>query len=655
MGCLSRLFDWLLKTLCFILLVLMYLLLLTSNIFAAKSNYLSIYYIVIMLIPPSFAAFIASDDNVAGSPTARVRNQICRINGVVFWALLIVCYFFFWGIIGWPSIIWVFITSAIFGLHHTASVALNPHAPSFGGTVLRIITLTIAALLFLLGEGQRFSDLKHPDAAQADIYSLNGVSELTKEAMKHRADVVVESKAYLSNRGDYYFYIMPICESYFSRPAYVIQGNADSLNQLVGEIRLVSAVNNRGGRIGSFFNGILQGAWGIVKGVFSLIFHPIQTGEGLVSFVGSVFATAIHEPYGLVERPFTAFNEHLEGVDTELAREYGVDIKHILLPETCEALTIHKWWGFAGKATTEIATFVVPAVKLSELKFLPKVSEAGAAAKLRAVTSLEKHAIRLTKAEAKQTEMRIVREVNPKPLEARVRGVKNENIASSSTARDMAESNPKTMNTRSAKENLEGGAEKKNPKDNRTAEENAGGEPKDVRGKKDFYPKAKESLEKGGYKYMDGDKDIKGMGKSHSKKPDYVATKDDTTYIGEIKSPAEPPTSTSWRNRASPNESDEFSKVRSDVKAREASGLVDKSVGGHEIIIKGQIRDYEKNIGKTWELPAEAVGKKLGGAYTVPAEEAEHVIQALKNSGIEKYEIVKDSSGVVTFLFEFPK
>ena len=101
---------------------------------------------------------------------------------------------------------------------------------------------------------------------------------------------------------------------------------------------------------------------------------------------------------------------------------------------------------------------------------------------------------------------------------------------------------------------------------------------------------------------MDGDRDIKGKGRRHANKPDYIAVKDGAIIIGEIKSPSEPPTSGSWRT-IQPADSEVFKAVRTEVSAREKAGEISKEVGGHEIIIRGQIPDYIMKINDTYELP----------------------------------------------------
>ena len=170
-------------------------------------------------------------------------------------------------------------------------------------------------------------------------------------------------------------------------------------------------------------------------------------------------------------------------------------------------------------------------------------------------------------------------------------------------------------------------------------------------GKKDFYPKVKESFIEAGYEYYDGDADIKGKTRQHRRKPDYIAVKDDLIIIREIKSPKESPASGSWRQKQ-PNDSDEFAKVREDIHDLEEAGMVDPNVGGHGIIIRGQIPDYATRKGVTYDLPFDDAGKKIKGGYTVDSKQAQNVEQALKNCGKDKYEIIDNGNGSVTYIFE---
>jgi hypothetical protein len=170
-------------------------------------------------------------------------------------------------------------------------------------------------------------------------------------------------------------------------------------------------------------------------------------------------------------------------------------------------------------------------------------------------------------------------------------------------------------------------------------------------GKKDFYPKVKATFIEAGYEYYDGDIDIQGKTRQHRRKPDYIAVKEDQIVIGEIKSPKEPPTSSSWRQKQ-PNDSEEFAQVRQDILDLEQAGMVDPSVGGHGIIIRGQIPDYIAKIGVTFDLPASETAIKIKGGYSVPSDQGQNVKAALSNCGKIKYQTIGNGNGLVTYIFE---
>jgi len=172
-----------------------------------------------------------------------------------------------------------------------------------------------------------------------------------------------------------------------------------------------------------------------------------------------------------------------------------------------------------------------------------------------------------------------------------------------------------------------------------------------VDGKHEFYSKAEDALTANGYRYFDGDRDIKGKGRQHANKPDYIAAKGNAVIIGEIKSPAESPKSGSWRQIQN-SDTEEFKKVRMEVANREKAGLVSPEVGGHEIIICGQIADYVRKIGTTFELP-ESITKvdRLLMGYTIPKSEEMNVMAALKNSRKSIYKKIDIGNSSVTFIF----
>jgi hypothetical protein len=163
-----------------------------------------------------------------------------------------------------------------------------------------------------------------------------------------------------------------------------------------------------------------------------------------------------------------------------------------------------------------------------------------------------------------------------------------------------------------------------------------------------FYPRVVEALIVAGYEVADR---IQGLGRQHASKPDYIAVKGDWVVIGEIKSPAEGPLSGSWRV---PQASDtpEFAAVRLEVENRERRGLVTREAGGHEIIIRGQIPDYRRKLGKTYALPAACAGKRnILGGYSAPASQAGHIELSLRNCSKAVIERISHRNGTVTYIF----
>ncbi|MFZ5564263.1 MAG: hypothetical protein ACOZBW_09435 [Thermodesulfobacteriota bacterium] len=172
-----------------------------------------------------------------------------------------------------------------------------------------------------------------------------------------------------------------------------------------------------------------------------------------------------------------------------------------------------------------------------------------------------------------------------------------------------------------------------------------------MEGKKAFYKKVEASLKAAGYLYYDGDRDIRGKGRQHANKPDFIAFKGGKVYIGEIKSPAEGPRSGSWRQRQN-SDTEAFAAVRREVAPREKAGCVPPEVGGHEIIIRGQIADYVRKIGVTFDLPQPVPAEaEILMAYAVPETEERNVEKALANHNKKVYEKIKTGNGSITYFF----
>lgn len=170
-------------------------------------------------------------------------------------------------------------------------------------------------------------------------------------------------------------------------------------------------------------------------------------------------------------------------------------------------------------------------------------------------------------------------------------------------------------------------------------------------GKSEFYSKTEEALTSKGYLCFNGDRDIKGKGRQHANKPDFIAVKGNKIYIGEIKSPAESPKSRSWRQKQN-SDTEEFASVRAEVAKREKEGQISQEVGGHEIIVRGQIADYVRKIGINFDLPASVSLKSdIMMSYSMPKSEEHNVEQAFRNCRIKVQEKIDTGNSAVTYFF----
>jgi hypothetical protein len=167
--------------------------------------------------------------------------------------------------------------------------------------------------------------------------------------------------------------------------------------------------------------------------------------------------------------------------------------------------------------------------------------------------------------------------------------------------------------------------------------------------KKVFYKKVMDDLEKQGYEI---ESKIKGISKSHAKKPDYLAIYDNNIIIGEIKSPKEGPETSSWR-QVQNGDSNQLRAVREKVRQLEQVDKNSKKVVGHVIVILGQLPEYKDCIKKTFELPPKCQNLNninILFGYSVPKGQEENVECAFKLCKIKILNKVMGCNNV-TFIY----
>jgi hypothetical protein len=81
-------------------------------------------------------------------------------------------------------------------------------------------------------------------------------------------------------------------------------------------------------------------------------------------------------------------------------------------------------------------------------------------------------------------------------------------------------------------------------------------------------------------------------------------------------------------------------------------GRVSKEIGGHEIIIRGQIPDYIVKMNFSYDLPPNTPKNNvIKAGYSFPSVETANVEKALKNSNKSVYNKIDIGDGSTTFIF----
>lgn len=179
---------------------------------------------------------------------------------------------------------------------------------------------------------------------------------------------------------------------------------------------------------------------------------------------------------------------------------------------------------------------------------------------------------------------------------------------------------------------------------------------KQVEGKETFYPKTYEDLEQNGYKVYREEDLTHGKGEnSHVKPGDGIAVKENEIIVLEIKSPKEVFPNTLADGSSLKN--DYLEKTRLDVNERVKNGELSKEVGKHEIFLaQSEYNAFNFKDGitgmKEGNIPLD--GKDIKVGYSVPKEEMNSVVEALKNKGITDYKVYTGDNSTITFVYDLP-
>ncbi len=478
------------------------------------------------------------------------------------------------------------------------------------------------------------------------------------------------------------------------------------MNELLSEIKYVS--NFYDSYLVSygfgFSSGVFKAIGGMFEALFHIIFHPIDTLTGIYHSIKSIPDGLIkvkNDPATIIKEPIYDAKKYLDDIETDIAMKNNLDLDRLVLSETTDALRHERNILAAGEKGTDIGIAVLPfiggfgktakAAKLAEATKAAKVAEVGAvpiAGDISKTVTAAQATKMTTLAKVEGNVAKTGYGADKLATDKVVKSVENMDAKTSARSVGKIEKSPRIDGKISGEQEF--------AKLNVNNRNQAVGKTKLIEGKDIFYPKVSKSITDAGYDYHH---DIKGKGKSHANKPDFIAVKGNEILYGEIKSGKELSSTSSWRNapkrERSNIEKKKFTEVRDEIRKR--ADLIDeeikklrkekssiniktsgdgklqerkaainrridelkaqKRINDHEIIIRGQIPDYIRMQGKNYELPRgiELEGRVVRGAYTVPSSETADVEVAFKNIG-KKYTRIppteKTISDAVTYVFD---
>lgn len=163
----------------------------------------------------------------------------------------------------------------------------------------------------------------------------------------------------------------------------VFGGDARSLQSFVNEIRLVNASPSR---VGGFGDGMADGLESIISGLSTLIFSPLETLKRLWDAGGDLVGYWINTSSSQkMKDAADAADAFYVDLASTVAEKHEIDYFDLKTEHAKATIHIETNSRLTGKATIEIASLLVPFLKL---KVGAEASKVGEAAKMAKVTTL---------------------------------------------------------------------------------------------------------------------------------------------------------------------------------------------------------------------------------------------------------------------------
>lgn len=328
-----------------------------------SSSFIWLYYILVLTMPIIIKNFIMGENRHA-------RIVSCFLLP----CQLILFYWLYWEVLDVATIIWVALTTVFFLLKESINFGDDVFSP----LIIPYTTLVLCAFLLantLYKEDYFFRTIIPGCQRYVDLHEIPGVPDKVKELAKSKQYFIMSNTICVTDEGQYDFKLRPTYNKYFSKTIYRI-GTPAALDEMVSEIQYVT--NFKGSRAKnyaiSFGKGFVCNAWNSVKGLVSMVIHPIDTLTGLWRGLKDMLTSLFSSPKELITSPIKMVSGHLDEIERKIMASNNIDKDRIMLPETLQVIKEQEILYFAGEIGFDVAVVVVP---LSKVRVLEKITALG--------------------------------------------------------------------------------------------------------------------------------------------------------------------------------------------------------------------------------------------------------------------------------------
>ncbi|HRR40635.1 MAG TPA: hypothetical protein P5244_05305 [Syntrophales bacterium] len=612
----------------------------------SRNKFVFLFYLIILILPISIKGLLT-------------KHYLVKLfSGIFIMASGFMVYQYYLSFLNIYLVTWLVIAS---GLLILRELLMDDDS----NRILALSTSVFSAILILalsynvFFSGDFFLKDQNPTCARlVSINDLPGISASSRELIRKTDVLIVPERVCEVQQNEYAFAARPVKNKFFSQDVYYLKSKPEDFDELVAEINYVSNFQESYIKSYAFHGGqgFVRAALDTFKFLFNILLHPIDTISSFFDFIVSIpdiVLNCFRDPSSIVASTLGALNSHMDETEQEIARQNNLKTEKIMLPETVAVIKHQRNIEFGGAVGFQAVDLYAGYRGASLVKYLPYFKNTEKAVRL---NKFIKHAPdsgtnKLVRETGKEAEAQIAK--------GEVKQITDlQDVQNSAISRERITLNQNSLEKHPVMNKVDDGQPRSqtHPQERNTAPGQK--DIKTPKGKEEFYPKAQEDLKSAGINTIP-EEGLKKVGSHWKSRPDCVGYRENQLIVSEIKSGMEPPTSSSWR-KAQKSDTTQFTAVRKQVKALEDAGEVSKEVGGWMIIAKGQVEDYARKMGRTWDVPNPSMkkGKKLYGSLSVPPDQKENVLTAFAelkkrkklDIDLNKIEII-ESEGSVSFIW----